>query len=54
MALYMIFKGLKKFTHVCELVGIIKPLPFGEKKLIYENRLSPFEFLQIPRYNTYE
>jgi len=35
-------------------MGIIKPLPHGEIKLIYENRFKAFEVLQIPRYNPYE
>lgn len=53
-SLHDIYRGLRKFTHVCKLVGIIKPLAFGDEKFNYESRFRPFEFIQIPRYNSYE
>lgn len=34
-AMHEMFKGLRRFTQVCELVGIIKPLPRGSAKLLY-------------------
>lgn len=35
VALHEIWRGLRRFTQVCQLVGIIKPLPYGDLKLIY-------------------
>ena len=35
-------------------MGIIKALPYGSEKNLYEARLKPFKNLQIPRYQTYE
>ena len=52
--MYDIFKGLVRFTQVCQSVGIIKALPYGSEKNLYEARLKPFENLQIPRYQPYD
>ena len=45
-----IFKGLRRFTQVCQIVGIIKPLEFGDERLVYEQRFKAFEALSIPQY----
>lgn len=53
VGLHEIYRGLLRFTQVCQIVGIIKPLPYNSEKLIYENRFRAFEVLQIPRYVPY-
>lgn len=53
-AMHEIFMGLRRFTQACQLIGVIKPLPYGSEKLIYENRFKAFESIQVPRYVEYE
>ena len=48
-----IFKGLRRFTQVCQTIGIIRPLAYGEEELVYESRFRAFEALQIPNYIAY-
>ena len=54
IALREIFMGLRRFTQVCQLIGIIKPLPYGSEKLLYEARFKAFESIQVPKYVEYE
>ena len=54
VALHEIFKGLRKFFQVCQMTGIIPMITYGSEKLIYENRLQPFECIFFPRYLSYE
>ena len=50
-----VYKGLRRFTQACKLIGVIQPLPYeGEERLLYESRFSLFERIQLPKYVPYE
>lgn len=53
IGLSLIFRGLKRFTQVCANIGIIKPLPYGDEKLVYESRFRAFECIQVPNHIPY-
>ena len=42
IAMHELCKGLRRFTQVCQHVGIIKALPYGSEEQLYLNRLKPF------------
>ena len=45
---------MRRFAQVCQLVGVIKPLPYGSEKIIYETRFKAFEAIPVPKYVSYE